>query len=91
MSTDVDFYRQFANVENDIDQALNEAHNQALEDIDEFDEISNLCNGSDNETEIDQFENYEIDIVNLKRLYFQGLMNYKKKLRINFAKYYFMP
>ena len=28
----VNFYRQFSNVENDLDQVLTEAHNEALED-----------------------------------------------------------
>ena len=51
LDTDVDFYRQFANVENDIDNVLNEA----LQDIDQFDEISNLHDGSDNKIEIDEF------------------------------------
>ena len=53
--TDVDFYRQFANAENDIDNILNEARNEALQDIDQFDEISNLHDGSDNKIEIDDF------------------------------------
>ena len=33
-----------------------------LEDIEQFDEISNLCDGSDSEIQIDEFENLEIDI-----------------------------
>ena len=32
VGADVNFYRQFANVENDLDQVLTEAHNEALED-----------------------------------------------------------
>ena len=40
VKTIVNFYRHFANVENDIDQLLKDAYNEALEDIDEFDEIS---------------------------------------------------
>ena len=37
------------NVENDLDQDLIEAHNEELEDIEQFDEISNFCDGSDSE------------------------------------------
>ena len=58
VKTDVSFYRHFANVENDIDQVLKDA----LEDIDKFDEISNLCEGSEEEAEIDHFKNVEVDI-----------------------------
>ena len=33
IGADVNFYRQFSSVENDLDQVLTEAHNEALEDI----------------------------------------------------------
>ena len=65
VKTDVSFYRHFANVENDIDQVLKDAYNEALEDIDKFDEISNLCEGSEEEeeeAEINDFKNFEVDI-----------------------------
>ena len=62
VKTDVSFYRHFANVENDIDQVLKDAYNEALEDIDKFDEISNLCEGSEEEAEIDDFKNFEFNI-----------------------------
>ena len=39
IGTDVDFYRQFTNVENDLDQVLAEALNEALADIEQFDEF----------------------------------------------------
>ena len=55
VGTDVNFYRHFANVENDLDQVLRDSHNEALEDIEQFDEISNLCDGSDSEIQIDEF------------------------------------
>ena len=51
VENDVDFYRQFANVENDINNVLNETHNEALQDIEQFDEISNLYDRSHNEIE----------------------------------------
>ena len=34
-----DFYRQFANVENDLEQVLVDVRNEALQDIEQFDEI----------------------------------------------------
>ena len=33
-----DFYRQFVNVENDLEQILADARNEALQDIEQFDE-----------------------------------------------------
>ena len=62
VKTDVNFYRHFANVENDIDQVLKDAYNEALEDIDKFDKISNLCEDSEEEAEIDDFKNFEANI-----------------------------
>ena len=62
VKTDVSFYRHFANVENVIEQVLKDAYNEALEDIETFDEISNLCEGSEEEPEIDDFKNFEVDI-----------------------------
>ena len=34
------------------------AYNEALEDIEIFDEISNLCEGSEEEPEIDNFKHF---------------------------------
>ena len=62
VKTDVNFYRHFANVGNDIEQVLKDAYNEALEDIETFDEISNLCEGSEEEPEIEDFKNFEGDI-----------------------------
>ena len=47
VKADVKFYRHFANVENNIEQVLKDTYNEALEDIETFDEISNLCEGSE--------------------------------------------
>ena len=70
VKTDVSFYRHFANVENDIDQVLKDAYNEALEDIDTFDEISNLGEDSEEEPEIDNFKNFEVDIKNFNESLF---------------------
>ena len=63
VKTDVNFYRHFANIENDIEQVLKDAYNEALEDIETFDEISNLWEGSEEEPEIDDFKHFEVDII----------------------------
>ena len=62
VKTGVSFYRHFANVENDIEQVLKDAYNEALEGIETFDEISNLYEVSKEELEIDNFTNFEVDI-----------------------------
>ena len=61
-NTDVNFYRGFTNVENDIKQVLQETNEESLKDLDNFDEISNLCYGSEEDLEIDDFKNSEADI-----------------------------
>ena len=40
--TDVNFYRGFTNVENDIEQVLKESYEKGLRDIDNLDEIGDL-------------------------------------------------
>ena len=54
-----DFYRQFANVENDLEQILADARNEALQDIEQFDEISNLNDENKCEMEVDDFQGSE--------------------------------
>ena len=54
---DVNFYRNFNNVETDIEQTLKDEYDKSLEEIDDFDKISNLCESSEDEAEIDEFEN----------------------------------
>ena len=53
---DVNVYRTFNNVETDIEQTLKEEYEKSHEDIENFDEISNLCQSSEEELEIDDFE-----------------------------------
>ena len=50
------FYRQFANVENDLDQVLSDVRNEAFQDIEQFVKISNLNDDSENEMEVDDFQ-----------------------------------
>ena len=49
------FYRSFNNFETDIEETLKAEYEQGLEDIGNFDEISNLCESSEDEPEIDNF------------------------------------
>ena len=62
VNTDANFYRRFENVENNIEQVLKDAYNEGLEDIENFDEISNLCEGSEEEFEIDNYKDFKVDI-----------------------------
>ena len=89
--TDFDFYRQFANVENDIDNILNEARNGALQDIDQFDEISNLHDGSENEIEIDEFQNSEIDLTKFKETLFPRVDEQQQKIENQFCRALLYP
>ena len=62
VNADVNYYRGFTNVENDIKKVLKESYKESLEDLENFDEISNLCYGSEEEPEIDDFRNFDADI-----------------------------
>ena len=84
--TDAEFYRQFANVENDIDNVINEARYGALQDIDQFDEISNIHDGSDNEIEIDEYENSEIDLTKFKETLFPRVDEQQQKIENQFCR-----
>ena len=55
---DINFYRNFDNVETDIEQTLKSEYDKGLGDIENFDEISNLCESSEDEVEIDEFETW---------------------------------
>ena len=56
VQTDVSFYQHFTNVEVDIEQRLKEAYDKAVNDIEKYDEISNLCESSEEEFEIGNFK-----------------------------------
>ena len=49
--TDVNFYHHFNNIETDIEQFLEDAYNEALHDVKKFEEISNLCKSSEDDSE----------------------------------------
>ena len=60
------FYRQFDNVYSDRDEILLEARNEALTDIEEFDEIRNL-DEDEVEMEVDDFPSFQIQIAKLEK------------------------
>ena len=72
---DVNFYRTFNNVETDIEQTLKEEYERDLEDIENFDEISNLCESSEEELEIDDFKNAKEKIENFNETLFPKTNN----------------
>ena len=59
VNTDLNVYRHFYNVQTNIDEILAEKYDEALRDIEKFDEISNLCYSSEDEIEIDNFKRFE--------------------------------
>ena len=61
---ELSFCRWFNNVENDINETLKKEYEDGLKDIQNLNEISNLCESSDEELEIDDFKNPEEKIKN---------------------------
>ena len=53
---DINFYHNFNNIETDIEQTLKAQYDRGLEEIENSDEISNLCKSSEDEKN-DEFEN----------------------------------
>ena len=90
IGNEADFYR-FQNVENDIEQVLADAEKQALVDIDQFDELSNLCDGSDDESLIDEFKESEVDFKKFEETLFPRVDDdEQKKLKTSFVRLYYM-
>ena len=63
-SNELSFYRSFNKVENDINETLKKEYENGLKDIENLDEISNLCENSEEELEIEDFKNSEEKIKN---------------------------
>ena len=61
-------------------------HNEALTHIEQFDEISNLCDGSDSETQIDEFKDSKIDITKFKDTLFPRVDESQEKIENQFCK-----
>ena len=65
-----DFYIQFVNVENDLEQVLADAQNEAVQDIEQPDEISNLNEEYECEMEVDDFKGSEDCLENFQKTLF---------------------
>ena len=52
---DVNFYQSFNNAETDLEETLKVEYEKGLEDLENFGEISSLCESSEDEAEIDDF------------------------------------
>ena len=85
VKTDVNFYRHFANVENDIEQILQDAYNKSLEDIEIFDEISNLWESSEDEPETDNFKKFEVNIQKFNESLFPSVAVEHEKVHNQFS------
>ena len=79
VDTDVNFYRHFNNIEIDIDQTLRNAYDKAVDDVDKFDEISNLCESSEEKFDIDDFKNSEEKIKDFHENLFPKTNNDQEK------------
>ena len=84
---DIDLYRQyqFSNVERDINEVLAEACEEALAEIDQLDEVSNLCEG-DYEPEIDDFKESNADIEKSEETLFPKVEETHQKIENQFCK-----
>ena len=88
VNTDVNFYRGFTNVENDIKQVLKESYEESLEDLENFDEISNLALKKNLKLVISKI--LMLILRNLKKHYCQGLTLKIKKFTIKFFMQYYV-
>ena len=85
VNTDANFYRHFANVEKDIEQVLKHLYDEGVGDIENFDEISNLCKDSEDESQTDNFKNLEVDIEKFKETLFPRVGVEDQKVRNQFS------
>ena len=87
------YCRQFHNVENEIDKVLEESHNEALKDIEEFDEINNLDDDEEG-MDVDDFDSSKEYIKKFKKTLLPEshnqicnvlikALNFKKKAKIS--------
>ena len=72
---EVNFYHTFINVETNIEPTLKEQYEKGLEDTENFDEISNLCESSEEELEIDDFKDAKEKIENFNETLFPKTNN----------------
>ena len=58
---------------------LADAEKQALVDIDQFDDLLNVCDGSDDESLIDEFKESEADLKKFKKTLFPSVDDDEQK------------
>ena len=63
----VNFYDNFGNIETNIEQTLKEEYDKGLHDVENFAEISRLCESSEDELEIDDFKSAAEKIENFSQ------------------------
>ena len=68
---ELSFYRSFNNVENEINETLKTEYEDGLKDLENLDEISNLCESSKEELENDDFKILKRKLKILLKIYFQ--------------------
>ena len=56
---DTTFYQAFDNIETNIDEDLQTEYEKGLKELEKFDDISNLCESSEEESEVDDFKQSE--------------------------------
>ena len=71
IENDRTFYQNFENVTTSTDDVLKEEYDKSINDIQKID-VSNFCETSEEETEIDEFKDTEKRLENLKKLFFQS-------------------
>ena len=56
---DTTFYQTFDNIETNIAEVLQDEYEKGLKELEKFDDISNLCEISEEESEVDDFKQSE--------------------------------
>ena len=56
---DTTFYQAFDNIETNMDEVLQNEYEKGLKELEKFDDISNLCESSEEESEVDDFKQSE--------------------------------
>ena len=76
------FYRNFENVTRPIDEALREEFNESMPEAEQFDEVSNFWESSEEKGEVDEFKDVEKELKSLKKHFIQSLMQTTKMVKI---------
>ena len=78
----MNFYWSFDNVETDIDETLAKEYEKCLQEIDNHNDISNLCETSEEENEIDDFKIQKRGLISLKKLFFLKVKRMMKLIHL---------